>query len=115
MGLYGALRKRDGTWESLDLFRASSMPIRRHVKIREEATEFDPAYDDYFRQRWRRWRQTGSELRERLATMEPVRAPGLLGGGSMSIQLPMTVPEALMSCAVGETIFARDRNDGPCC
>ena len=49
------LRKRDGTWKYLDLFRASSVPIRRHVKIRAEATELDPAYDDYFRQRWLRW------------------------------------------------------------
>jgi hypothetical protein len=28
----------------LDLFRASSVPIRRHVKIQAEAMEFDSAY-----------------------------------------------------------------------
>jgi hypothetical protein len=50
-------RKRDGTWGYLDLFRASSVPIRRHVKIRAEATEFDPAYEDYFRDRWVRQQQ----------------------------------------------------------
>src|SRR6185503_12201392 len=33
----GTTRNRDGTWGSLDLFRASSVPIRRHVKIRAEA------------------------------------------------------------------------------
>jgi RNA-directed DNA polymerase len=64
------LRKRDGTWESLDLFRASSVPIRRHVKIRAEATEFDPAYDDYFRQRWLRWRQNRLWLRAQRKTRD---------------------------------------------
>ena len=34
----------------LDLFRVSSVPIRRHAKVRSEATAYDPAYDDYFRQ-----------------------------------------------------------------
>lgn len=34
-----------------DLFQASSLLIRRHVKVRAEATAFDPAYQDYFRQR----------------------------------------------------------------
>ena len=41
----------DGSWGHLDLYRTSSMPIRRHVKVRGEATVYDPAYDDYFRQR----------------------------------------------------------------
>ena len=50
-------RNRDGTWGSLDLFRASSVSIRRHVKIRAEATEFDPAYEEYFYQRWLAKRQ----------------------------------------------------------
>jgi len=50
-------RNRDGTWGFLDLFRASSVSIRRHVKLRAEATEFDPAYDEYFRQRWLKKRQ----------------------------------------------------------
>jgi RNA-directed DNA polymerase len=44
-------RNPDGSWGNLDLYRASSMPIRRHVKVRAEATVYDPAYDDYFRQR----------------------------------------------------------------
>ena len=41
----------DGSWGHLDLYRMRSMPIRRHVKVRGEATAYDPAYDDYFRQR----------------------------------------------------------------
>jgi RNA-directed DNA polymerase len=35
----------------LDLFRASSVAIRRHVKVPSEATAFDPEFQAYFRQR----------------------------------------------------------------
>jgi RNA-directed DNA polymerase len=66
-------RNRKGTWGYLDLFRASSVPIRRHVKVRAEATEFDPAYEGYFRDRWvrrqQRRRQRRAKARE-LAAME---------------------------------------------
>ena len=68
-------RKKDGTWGSVDLFRASSVPIRRHVKIRADATEFDPAYAEYFRQRWLMKRQGRLNLparRKRLAAMDRV-------------------------------------------
>jgi len=41
----------------VDLFRASSVTIERHVKIRAEATPFDPRYRVYF------------ELRERHRTV----------------------------------------------
>jgi len=58
-------RNRDGTWGSLDLFRASSVSIRRHVKIRAGATEFDPAYEEYFYQRWLAKRQGRLGLRAR--------------------------------------------------
>ena len=33
----------------LDLFQASSVPIRRHIKVQSAATAFDPARRDYFR------------------------------------------------------------------
>jgi hypothetical protein len=33
------------------------MSIRRHVKIRAEVKEFDPAYEEYFYQRWLAKRQ----------------------------------------------------------
>ena len=67
-------RNRDGTWGSLDLFRASSVPIRRHVKIRAEAREFDPVYGEYFYQRWLKKRQNRLWYRDRrkLAAMERV-------------------------------------------
>jgi RNA-directed DNA polymerase len=56
-------RNQDGTPGRLDLFRASSVPIRRHAKIRAEATAFDPEYDEYFRQRWLRKRQARNQAR----------------------------------------------------
>jgi RNA-directed DNA polymerase len=49
--IFSAPRKNpDGSWGTLGLYRTSSMPIRRHVKVQAEATAYDPAYDDYFRQ-----------------------------------------------------------------
>lgn len=35
----------------LDLFKAGSVRIVRHVKIKEEATPYDPSFEDYFKQR----------------------------------------------------------------
>ena len=43
------------------------MPIRRHVKVQAEATTYDPAYDDYFRQRREKQR------RMRARVFAPVR------------------------------------------
>jgi RNA-directed DNA polymerase len=73
-GIFSApSRNRDGTWGYLDLFRASSVPIRRHVKVRAEATEFDPAYEGYFRERWLRRQQ---RRRERRAKARETRGHG---------------------------------------
>jgi RNA-directed DNA polymerase len=38
---------------NIDLFRASSVAIKRHIKIKAEATPYDPKYVDYFKQRKR--------------------------------------------------------------
>lgn len=35
----------------LDLFEASSVPIKRHIKIRSDANPFDPQFKEYFEQR----------------------------------------------------------------
>jgi len=32
----------------IDLVKASDMPIRRHIKIRDKANPYDPAYEEYF-------------------------------------------------------------------
>jgi RNA-directed DNA polymerase len=47
---------KQGEARYLDLFQAVSVPITRHVKIRADATPYDPAFTDYFvnRQRLRR-------------------------------------------------------------
>jgi len=36
---------------NLDLFYMSSIPIKRHVKIRGSATPYDPAFNEYFKER----------------------------------------------------------------
>jgi RNA-directed DNA polymerase len=35
----------------LDLFEASSVPIKRHIKIRSDSNPFDPQFKEYFEQR----------------------------------------------------------------
>lgn len=42
---------KDGTIAVIDLCRASSIPIERHIKIRGEATPYDPAFKEYFAKR----------------------------------------------------------------
>ena|ERR1700677_4460812 len=44
---------------NLDLFKASAVPIRRHIKIRAEATPYDPRFTAYF------------ELRKQYSTRSP--------------------------------------------
>jgi len=44
-------RRADGTDQNVDLFQASSLRIRRHIKMRGEATVFDPDHASYFRER----------------------------------------------------------------
>ena len=55
-------RNKDGSPGFLDLFRVTSVPIRRHVKVRAEATVYDPAYDDYFRQRREKQRRARAKV-----------------------------------------------------
>jgi len=60
---------KDGRIEIQDLIRAKEVPIIRHVKIRSEATPYDPAFKEYFAQRHAR----RSKARE-------VELPGCLEG-----------------------------------
>lgn len=46
----GQLR-RDGKPDTLELAKASSRKIRRHIKIRAKANPFDPHWDQYFEER----------------------------------------------------------------
>jgi RNA-directed DNA polymerase len=52
---------RKGSVDYLDLFQASSVPIRRHIKIRAEATPYDPRFKEYF------------ELRKQYHTRSPAK------------------------------------------
>lgn len=47
----GELKKKDGTKKNVDLLRADSTPIRRHVKIKGEANPYDPEWETYFEKR----------------------------------------------------------------
>jgi RNA-directed DNA polymerase len=42
---------KDGTVRMLDLIQAGLIPIVRHVKIRSEATPYDPVFKEYFKKR----------------------------------------------------------------
>ncbi len=48
---FAKIRNKEGEWINLNLFKASSVKIERHIKIKCEATPFDPNYKDYFEKR----------------------------------------------------------------
>jgi RNA-directed DNA polymerase len=45
------IRNKDGSLGVIDLFDAGAVKIQRHIKIRAEATAFNPKYDAYFKHR----------------------------------------------------------------
>jgi RNA-directed DNA polymerase len=47
------VKNRQGKYCFLDLFKATQLPIRRHIKIRAEANPYDPQYAEYFSKRER--------------------------------------------------------------
>jgi len=49
--VFSAMREAPGQRTYLDLFRAASTPIIRHIKIRAAATPYDCAFTDYFTRR----------------------------------------------------------------
>ncbi len=46
------ISKSEKAVTQLDLFCASTVPIKRHIKIKAEATSFDPKYQEYFSKRY---------------------------------------------------------------
>src|SRR5262249_15057611 len=48
----GVVTDADGSHHAVILFRARSLPIRRHVKVRGEANPYDPAWELYFEERF---------------------------------------------------------------
>lgn len=60
-----------GRQRPLDLFQASDVPIRRHVKVRAAVTAFDPAHQDYLRQR-RKSTKRGSSRKRAASSPKPL-------------------------------------------
>jgi RNA-directed DNA polymerase len=48
---FATSRDAQGKAACLDLFRAASVPITRHIKIQARANPYDPAFNDYFARR----------------------------------------------------------------
>lgn len=53
----------NGTKSYVDLFEASTVPVKRHIKIKAEATPYDPCFIEYFekRKRYLKATRTGSK------------------------------------------------------
>jgi RNA-directed DNA polymerase len=47
----GTVRGAKGKQEDIWLFSAAKLPIKRHVKVRENANPYDPAWEVYFEER----------------------------------------------------------------
>ena len=47
----GDVTDGDGGYQTVELFRARSLPIRRHVKVQGAANPYDPAWELYFEER----------------------------------------------------------------
>lgn len=80
-----AVKNKKGEATFLDLFQAARVPITRYVKIRMEATPYDPQYNDYFSKR--EFLKRGSCKKDQkktaavLDTRETLRTAGSLIGG----------------------------------
>jgi RNA-directed DNA polymerase len=48
---FGEMWTHDGQPSKIWLLRASSTPIKRHIKVRVDANPYDPAYETYFERR----------------------------------------------------------------
>jgi len=47
----GTVVGREGVIDPIQLYAASSMPIKRHTKVRGEANPYDPNWEPYFEER----------------------------------------------------------------
>ena len=48
---FGEAERKGGVLKKIELFRASTMPIRRHTKIKSEANPYDPDWEPYIEAR----------------------------------------------------------------
>lgn len=56
---FTTIKGKEGKTDYLHLVKIAHVPIKRHIKIRAEATPYDPAYRDYIQERLHR-RQQGT-------------------------------------------------------
>jgi RNA-directed DNA polymerase len=49
---FGQVLQAKGKLQDVRLFRATSVPIRRHTKIKSDANPYDPQWEPYFEARW---------------------------------------------------------------
>jgi len=79
-----AFKDKEGNPSFLDLFRAAQVSICRHIKIRAEATPYDPQYKEYFLKREFLRREPGyKDLKRNLQALQfrdTHRATGSLNG-----------------------------------
>jgi len=79
-----SLKDEKGQRVFIDLFMAAQVPISRHVKIRAEATPYDPHYTDYFLRREflrKKSRTKGQEAKPQAPnSKETQRTAGSLNG-----------------------------------
>ena len=54
----------------VDLFEASSVVIKRHIKIRAEATPYDSRFTAYFSKRERKSTRDGSKQKQMIQTKQ---------------------------------------------
>ncbi len=73
----GEVLATGGQAESVWLFSAAKLPIRRHVKVREHANPYDPAWEQYFEER------LGLKMAHQL--FGPTSAPAFVEGASGSL------------------------------
>ncbi|MBF0474739.1 MAG: group II intron reverse transcriptase/maturase [Deltaproteobacteria bacterium] len=66
---FARTQDRNNEPELLDLFKASSVAIKRHIKIKGDATPYDPAFKDYFIMR--KQRNTLSGMRKSTRKAQP--------------------------------------------
>lgn len=63
---YAKIKDKTGKIKNLDLFYAMGVKIKRHIKVRAEATPYDPQYREYFEQLKRSRKLDLLEMKETL-------------------------------------------------
>jgi RNA-directed DNA polymerase len=71
------IKDKHGEYQSLELFNVASVRIKRHVKIRSEATPYDPQYANYFKERGRKQSWGRNNRIDKVVKSEIAGLPGL--------------------------------------